>query len=39
MVRERNLTRAKIDMVDQDEFHYDFMIELDCGRWLVFGVT
>lgn len=31
---------TSIDMVAQDEFHYDFLIELDpAGRWLVFGVT
>jgi hypothetical protein len=39
-MQQRNLTRAKIDIVGQDEFHYDFMIELEPqGRWLVFGVT
>jgi hypothetical protein len=39
-MQKRNLTRAKIDIVGQDEFHYDFMIELEPqGRWLVFGVT
>jgi hypothetical protein len=33
-------TRAPIDIVGQDEFHYDFMIELEpAARWLVFGVT
>ena len=33
-------TRAAIDILGQDEFHYDFMIELEpAGRWLVFGVT
>jgi hypothetical protein len=33
-------TRAAIDIVGQDEFHYDFMIEMEpAERWLVFGVT
>lgn len=30
--------RWNIDMVAQDEFHYDFLAEVD-GRWLSFGVT
>jgi hypothetical protein len=39
-MQQRALTQAKIDIVGQDEFHYDFMIELEPGgRWLVFGVT
>jgi hypothetical protein len=42
-MQKRALTQAKIDIVGQDEFHYDFMIELAPGaaqpRWLVFGVT
>jgi hypothetical protein len=29
-----------VDMVGQDEFHYDFLIALEPdGRWMVFGVT
>lgn len=31
---------AAIDMVAQDEFNYDFLIELEPGgRWLAWGVT
>jgi len=31
---------AGVDMVGQDEFHYDFLAPLPPGnRWLVFGVT
>jgi hypothetical protein len=34
------LGRDDIDMVGQDEFHYDFLIRLGPeGRWLAFGVT
>jgi hypothetical protein len=36
----RNLGRGDVDIVGQDEFHYDFLIRLDeAGRWLAFGVT
>ena len=39
-MQHHDRTRAPIDMVGQDEFHYDFMIELEpAGPWLVFGVT
>jgi hypothetical protein len=32
--------RVAIDMVSQDEFNYDFLIELEPGgRWVAFGVT
>jgi hypothetical protein len=32
--------RAAVDMVGQDEFEYEFLVELEPGgRWLVFGVT
>ncbi len=31
---------APVDIVGQDEFHYDFLIELERGgRWIAFGVT
>jgi hypothetical protein len=31
---------AVIDMVGQDEFEYDFMVQMEPGgSWLVFGVT
>jgi hypothetical protein len=40
MQRRGFLSRDGIDMVGQDEFHYDFLIRLEPnGRWLVFGVT
>jgi hypothetical protein len=40
MERRGLLSRDGIDMVGQDEFHYDFLIQLEPnGRWLVFGVT
>jgi hypothetical protein len=39
-MQRRGLTRAAVDMVGQDEFHYDFLIELEPGgRWVAFGVT
>jgi hypothetical protein len=29
-----------VDIVGQDEFHYDFLVRLDAeGRWLAFGVN
>jgi hypothetical protein len=40
MQRRGLLGRDGIDMVGQDEFHYDFLIQLEPnGRWLAFGVT
>jgi hypothetical protein len=39
-MKQRNLCGAAVDIVGQDEFHYDFLIQLDAaGRWLSFGVT
>ncbi len=39
-MNSRNLGQATIDMVGQDEFEYDFLIELEPdGRWIIFGVT
>ncbi len=39
-MRKSGLAKARIDIVGQDEFHYDFMIELEpAGRWAAFGVT
>jgi hypothetical protein len=39
-MQRRGLARAAVDIVGQDEFHYDFLIELEpAGRWLAFGVT
>ena len=40
MQRRGLFGRDGVDMVGQDEFHYDFLIQLEpTGRWLVFGVT
>jgi hypothetical protein len=37
---QRGRTRVPVDTVGQDEFEYDFLMELEPGgRWLVFGVT
>ena len=30
---------AAIDLVQQDEYSYDFLVPLPDGRWLAFGVT
>jgi hypothetical protein len=39
MVRHAR-NRVPVDTVGQDEFEYDFLMELEPGgRWLVFGVT
>ena len=39
-MKTRNLTRAAVDIVGQDEFHYDFLIQLEPHRrWISFGVT
>ena len=39
-MQQRGLTKARIDIVGQDEFHYDFLVELaPGGRWAAFGVT
>jgi hypothetical protein len=39
-MKEKSMTANVIDMVGQDEFEYDFMIQLaPSDRWLVFGVT
>ncbi len=35
----RNLPPGSVDMVSQDEFHYDFLVHHPDGRWLVFGVN
>ena len=37
---DRELAQARVDIIAQDEFHYDFLIELaPAGRWVAFGVT
>ena len=34
------LTGKDVDIVGQDEFHYDFLVRLEAeGRWLAFGVN
>ena len=33
------LSLAGVDLVQQDEFSYDFLIPVPAGRWLAFGVT
>jgi hypothetical protein len=34
------LTSAAVDIIGQDEFNYDFLIQLERdGRWISFGVT
>src|SRR5262249_45134335 len=39
-MKGHGLSRTPIDLVGQDEFEYDFVIELGPeGSWLVFGVT
>jgi hypothetical protein len=39
-MKERSLVPGTVDIVGQDEFEYDFLIQLEpAGRWLVFGVT
>jgi hypothetical protein len=35
----RDLGRGAVDIVGQDEFHYDFLVRLEGGRWLAVGVT
>jgi hypothetical protein len=36
----RDLCRVPVDIIGQDEFEYDFLIQLESGgRWLSFGVT
>ena len=39
-MQRRGLAQARVDIIGQDEFHYDFLIELKPGgRWIAFGVT
>jgi hypothetical protein len=36
----RNLPSGAVDIIGQDEFSYDFLIQLEPdGRWLAFGVN
>jgi hypothetical protein len=39
-MQRKGLDLKTIDFVSQDEFEYDFLLELEPGgRWLAFGVT
>ena len=39
-MERRELSRSMVDIIGQDEFHYDFLINLEPGgRWISFGVT
>ncbi len=39
-MQRRGLTRTAVDIVGQDEFEYDFLIQLGPGgRWLALGIT
>ena len=39
-MRRKGLDLRTIELISQDEFEYDFLLELDPGgRWLAFGVT
>lgn len=39
-MQAREFPPGSVDMIGQDEFCYDFLLELKTnGRWLVFGVT
>lgn len=38
-MQARNLPPGSVDLIGQDEFEYDFLVELERGRWLAFGVT
>jgi hypothetical protein len=37
-MQQRALCQTAVDIVGQDEFTYDFLVQLD-SRWLAFGVT
>jgi hypothetical protein len=39
-MQRRGLAQTAIDIVGQDEFHYDLLIALEpAGRWLAIGMT
>jgi hypothetical protein len=39
-MKHRSMERNPIDMIAQDEFEYDFIVQVAPGDgWLVFGVT
>ena len=36
----RGLDKPPLDLVGQDEFNYDFLVQYEQGgKWLAFGVT
>jgi len=36
----KGLGRTEVDLIGQDEFSYDFLLQLEtAGRWLAFAVT
>jgi hypothetical protein len=39
-MKEKDFPPGSIDLIGQDEFEYDFLLELEPkGQWLAFGVT
>jgi hypothetical protein len=38
-MQRKGLSSAPVDIVGQDEFSYDFLVEFAPARWLAFGVT
>jgi hypothetical protein len=39
-IQRKGMNLKTIEFVPQDEFEYDFLLELEpTGRWLAFGVT
>jgi hypothetical protein len=39
-MKAKDLPPGSVDLIGQDEFEYDFVVELERRvRWLVFGVT
>jgi hypothetical protein len=39
-MQQQGLCHAPVDIVGQDEFNYDFLLQFGAsGRWLAFGVT
>jgi hypothetical protein len=39
-MKRHALTQTAVDLIGMDEFHYDFLIQLEpAGRWIAFGVT
>ena len=38
-LNRRGVAAGAVDIVGMDEFHYDFLVRLEDGRWAAFGVT